>query len=257
MNSQAFLLCLLAILVGCHGQKRKAPPEPPDERHEAEPIEAPTPPAPAPPEPAPPALAEPELPQPPKPDLPIVPGTLPVPGLARVLTYRNPTATGFRLEVEPATNSSAHLRLHLVGPKGTLGQGVAFFLEVDPRIAAWGHPEGGTGVFRAGRAWPSGRSGPRLAWGKAEGGTLQVGLFRKHKTPGAMDAGPILSLALHLEAGATPGSVRFGTPPGPQAVYLDGSNNLIPMPIAVGTLVAEYPGPREAMRRSRGRAWPG
>ena len=250
MKLRTCTLALFSLLIGCHDQRKQVAPKAPEATQEAKPPEPPKTPE-ALPEPPnrPEALPEPEphqtpqqtpeAPPQPQPGVPAVPILAPEAARAKVLTYVNPVAKGFRLEVEPSTNQTASLKLNLIGPKGTLGQGVAFFLQVDPLAAAWANPEGGTGVVRAGRSWPSGRSGPRLAWAKAEGGRLQAGLFRKNKAPGAMDAGPILSLALRLEAGASRGAVNLSAPTDRQAVYLDGNNDLVPLHVAVGTLVAE------------------
>lgn len=168
-----------------------------------------------------------------------VPAPVPVPMPARALHYRNPPASGWRLEVDPASNHSSRLILHLLGPKHSQVFGVAFFLEVEQARADWASPDHGAELFRCGRGWDPGQNAPRLARAGNRGGLLQVGLFRRDGPAARLGADPVLSLALELKPGTTPGPVALWAPSDRHPVHLDGARALLPLPVSLGTLVAQ------------------
>ena len=166
------------------------------------------------------------------------PGAKPAAQPARILSYTNPPAEGFRLEVDPASNNTARLLLHLQGPKKVQAYGVAFFLRCGDQ-AVWTRPGAGPALFLAGRGWNPGENEPSLARAKVLGEQLQVGFFRREGAVAHLGSTPILSLALELRPGAEPGQIRLSVPGDKQAVYLDANRVLQALTLKVGTLVAK------------------
>ncbi len=159
---------------------------------------------------------------------------------ATALTYSNPPAGGYSLQAEPASNGTAHLVLDLVGPAGTVAQGVSCFLTADPADVAWA-PGSGSAYATAGTVFNLGPA-PQAFFSKVSGsGELQVGIYQKAGTATFAGAA-LLSVALDLNPGAVPAGspVPLAPTPGTQAVYLDGTGTVRPFPaaIAVGTLTA-------------------
>lgn len=163
----------------------------------------------------------------------------PPPSYATALAYQDPAGTGFRL-VRSAASTDTRLVLELLGPSGTQGKGVAFFLSADTTKVNWVHPSGITGSHvAAGTVFPVG-SAPRLSADKVTGNQLQVGLFQKGGSATTLGSAPILSLALDLK-GATiaKGPVNFASQSGKQAVLLAADGSLTPISLSVGTLSAQ------------------
>jgi hypothetical protein len=160
----------------------------------------------------------------------------PAPDRPRVLVYTNPPARGFRLEVDPATNRSGRLVLHLVGPAGQRARGVAFHLHADPDRLSWGQPGSGSGWLRPGDVWRPGEAEPRLCRAKVADGTLQAGLFHRDGDAPVLGSAPLAAIALDLKPGAAPGPVALTQPEGRPPVFLDGDRELRPLALGVGTL---------------------
>lgn len=168
-----------------------------------------------------------------------LPARPPEPAAQRTLCYVNPVSSGFRLEVDPATNNTPHLVLHLKGPDGLEGRGVAFYLHAHADRLAWSTPPGATGLVRNGGLWDPGAAEPRLMRAKARDGVLQVGLFQRDGAAVRMGQAPLASLALDLKAGAATGRVDLWLPGDQSALFLDAARNLQPFVLAVGTLTVQ------------------
>ena len=161
---------------------------------------------------------------------------------ATKLHYVNPPASGFRLEVDPVTNDSAHLVLNLLGSTGTTATGVAFFLTSDASTVAWGNPGGSDAYAKAGSAFTLGAV-PMFKSKLIQGtGDLQVGLFQTGAPARSLGNAPIVSLALDLKTGTgVLAGTRVGLTPtvGKTSKYLDGQGTDQTMTIAVGVLTAQ------------------
>lgn len=159
---------------------------------------------------------------------------------ATKLHYVNPPASGFRLEVEPATNDTAHLVLNLIGPSGTAANGVAFFLTCDATKATWGNPGGSSDPFaKAGAAFTLGPM-PLFKSKQLQGtGDLQVGLFQTGAATATLGIAPIVSVALDLKPGSgmlAGTSVDLAPTNGKTSKYLNDLGADQAMTIGVGTL---------------------
>ena len=163
----------------------------------------------------------------------------PAAAYATVLTYTNPPPGGYTLQAEPASNGTAHLVLDLVGPSGTVAQGVSFFLTADPAKVTWS--QSGTGYAVPGAVFSLGAA-PQAFVTQVSAGALQVGIYQKSGVA-TYGSAPLVTLALDLKPGAvSPGStVALAPTAGQQAVFVDqnGAVELFPEAIAVGALVAD------------------
>ena len=161
---------------------------------------------------------------------------------ATKLHYVNPPASGFRLEVDPATNDAAHLVLNLMGPSATAATGVAFFLTGEPTAVAWGNPGGADPYAKAGSAFTLGAV-PLFKTKLTQGtGDLQVGLFQTGAPTHGLGSASIVSLALDLKTGTgLLAGTRVGLAPtvGKTSKYLDGQGTDQTMTIGVGVLTAQ------------------
>jgi len=156
-----------------------------------------------------------------------------------VLGYQNPPATGFRLEVDPASNHTRRLVLHLKGPGGLTARGVACFLQVDPARLAWCPPAAGAGLVRNGGTWGLASAQSALIGAKAAQGLLQLGVFQREAQPIKLGSAPLASIALEALPEAAQGPVEWNLPGDRQPVYLDGERQLQPLTLALGTLTVE------------------
>ncbi|MBI1752415.1 MAG: hypothetical protein HY014_06835 [Acidobacteria bacterium] len=163
------------------------------------------------------------------------------PGPATKLHYTNPPASGFRLEVDPATNDTPHLVLNLVGPAGTTGQGAALFLTCDATKAVWASPGGADPFAKAGGALTLGPVA--LFKSKRQGaGDLEVGICQTGAPAANLGKAPIVSLALDLkpDGGLLSGTaVALAPTTGKASKYLDAQMADQPMALGVGTLTAQ------------------
>ena len=163
----------------------------------------------------------------------------PVP--ASTLAYTNPSASGFSLQFDTAATTPGHLVLDLVGPAGTVAQGVSFFLTTDTTKATWSKAAGAYAVN--GSTFTLGIAPMALA-AKVDstGADLQVGIYQKSGAATFTASAPLVSVALDLVPGTvTAGStVTLTATPMKQPVFVDGNGNVqaIIMPIRVGILTA-------------------
>jgi len=161
------------------------------------------------------------------------------PGAGSRLVYTDPPAVGYRLEADPGSNASAHLKLNLVGPAGTRARGVALFIAVDESRAAWTAPADGAGLVQNLGVWDPGAGPASPLVAKSANGSLQAGLFQKDGTPVLVGSAPLARFALDLEPRAAPGPVALAAPSGKQSVCLDEHGQLQPITLGLGTLVVK------------------
>jgi hypothetical protein len=167
------------------------------------------------------------------------PAAAPAAAYATVLSYSNPPLGGYSLQAEPASNGTAHLVLDLVGPAGTVAQGVSFFLTADPAMVSWSQQ--GSAYAAPGTVFSLGSAPQAFVTQVTAGGGLQVGIYQKSGTA-TYGSAPLVTLALDLKpAAVSPGSaVALAPSAGQQAVFLDpnGAVEAFPEAIAIGGLVA-------------------
>lgn len=163
------------------------------------------------------------------------------PVYAKVLSYTNPTSTGYRLQVDPATNGTSRLGLQLVGPSGAQIQGLSFYLTCDPALVAWHKGATSPAYATAGTVLDLGGT-PQAFVATVADGDLQVGLFQASGTA-TLSAAPLVTVGLDLAGSRIPSgtSVALAPTPGTKAVFVDrnGVVQEFSTPIAVGSLVAE------------------
>jgi len=156
---------------------------------------------------------------------------------AGALSYQDPAGTGFRL-VRNTASTDKHLVLDLLGPSGTQGKGIAFFLQADDAKVSWVHPAGvGSGHVAGGIVFPLGTA-PQFAADKVQSGMLQVGCFQKGGTAATLGSAAILSVALDLKDNVAKGAVSLA-PGAKQAVLLAQDGSLTPISLSMGTLNAQ------------------
>ena len=157
---------------------------------------------------------------------------------ATTLSYTAPATVGsaYRL-VRSATSTGTHLVLDLVGPAGTQIKGVVLTLSADTAKATWNNPGGTTDPYiKEGQLLALG-AGTKLIKSQLSGSGLQVALFQKGTAAAAtLDYQPILSVALDLKAGTTPGPVSLSSA---TAQILDANGTTQAITVAMGTLTAQ------------------
>ena len=161
-------------------------------------------------------------------------------GYATSLSYTNPTSTGYSLQADLATNNTSHLALNLVGPSGTVAQGVSLFLTADPAIVSW-FKAANSAYATPGTVFNLGTAPQAFIARVSSPGMLQVGLFQKSGSA-TYDGAPLFTVALELQAGKVPSGtpVALAATAGEKAVYVDGNQNVQPLPaIAIGQLIAQ------------------
>lgn len=166
--------------------------------------------------------------------------TAPASPYATALSYVNPPLSGYSLQAVSG-NHSGHLVLNLVGPAGVGAQGVSIFLTADPAMAVWSKGTGAPPYATAGTAFNLGAAPQAFVTSLSATGDLQVGLYQKTGTA-VFGAAPILSVALDLAGTTIPAGspVTFTVTPGQQAVFVDGTGAVkpLPAPVAIGALTA-------------------
>jgi hypothetical protein len=166
--------------------------------------------------------------------LPVV--TAPPQPAARVLHYSDPRATGFRLEVDPATNDTGRLLLHLKGPAAARIRGVACFFQIDPEQLLWSPPAANPELLVPGPGWPRTAIGPSLVRARADHGILQFGLFLSEQEPLRLDDGILATVALEAIPGGRTGRVMLRRPADDRSILLDGERTFQPLTVAMGAL---------------------
>ena len=164
------------------------------------------------------------------------------PTYATSLSYTNPPLTGYSLQALAGTNQTSHLVLNLMGPAGTVVQGVSFFLTADPAKVSWASSGSGVSAYAtAGTVFNLGAAPQPFATAISAGGGLQVGIYQKSGTA-TFAAAPIVSVGLGLASATVPAgsAVALTVTPGQQAVFVDANGTVQPFaaPIAIGTLTA-------------------
>ncbi len=166
----------------------------------------------------------------------------PPPGktIADRLDYTNPTS-GTYLLVKDTTNSTpTHLVLNLMGPVGTQGTGVGFYLSADSSKVTWAKPLSPDSILAHNGVFDLGTS-PQLAVAKASGDQIQVGFYQKGTTKPAITftASSILaSVALDLKSNVPVGSSGNLTAINSKAVLSQGSSAPVNITITPGVVTA-------------------
>ena len=158
--------------------------------------------------------------------------------IADRLDYTNPTSGTYTL-VKDAASTPTHLVLNLMGPVGTQGTGVGFYLSADTSKVTWSKPAGSDSILARNGVFDLGTS-PQLAVAKANGDQIQVGFYQKGTTKPAVTftAMSILaSVALDLKSNVPLGAVAFSAVSN-KAVLTNGSAAPAAIVLSTGTLSA-------------------
>ncbi len=171
---------------------------------------------------------------------PTTPVTPPAKTIADRLDYTNPTGSGYTL-VKNGSSTSTHLVLDLMGPVGTQGTGVGFYLSTDPAKVTWSKPASSDTVLARNVLFDLGTA-PQLMVGKANtgGDQLQVAFYQKGITKPAVNftASSILAtVAVDLKSNVPLGAVSLSAPSG-KAVITNGASTPTTITINVGTISA-------------------
>ncbi|GLH72762.1 hypothetical protein GETHLI_12640 [Geothrix limicola] len=155
---------------------------------------------------------------------------------ASKLVYTDPTSGDYRL-VKDSSSTDTHLVLNLMGPStGTLGRGVAFYLNTDSALVTWSKVASADAEFAQGPLFTD-----KLKT-KVTGGELQVGSFQKGRGAAAANIGAttvLAHVALDLKTGTTPGAVSLASPADKAVLIPDTGDALTPIAITAGTLLAQ------------------
>lgn len=160
--------------------------------------------------------------------------------IADRLDYTNPTSGTYTLVKDTTLSTSTHLVLNLMGPVGTQGTGVGFYLSADASKVTWTKPSVSDSLLAHGGLFDLGTS-PQLAAAKTSGDQLQVGFYQKGATKPAITftATSILaSVALDLKPSVPVGSAVTLSAVSGKAVLTNGSATPTPIAISTGTLTA-------------------
>ena len=158
---------------------------------------------------------------------------------ATTLTFTPGTSTGYRLAKNPASTGTT-LVLDLYGPTGTTAQGVALFLTADTSMVSWAKPAGSNGKYTLpGTAFNLGAA-PQIYAEKLTDPDLQVGLFQKTGSVTFAANAPIVTVALSLLSGVSPGDVALTETSGTQAIVLNADGTTANLPaLDLGTVSAD------------------
>ena len=153
--------------------------------------------------------------------------------------YTNPTGSGWRLMKNTGASSGNHLVLDLVGPAGESGRGVDLTLSVDAARATWAQVSSGDSEYVANRLFELGAA-PRLLKSGVKAGTLEFGVYQKGTSvPATAYSGALVSVALDVTVSAsTPAGTRIPLTV-VKAHALPATGELLPIDVAVGTLVTQ------------------
>ncbi len=160
--------------------------------------------------------------------------------IADRLDYTNPTGGTYTLIKNSTLSTSTHLVLDLMGPVGTQGTGVGFYLSADTTKVTWSKPAGSEPILARNGVFDLGTS-PQLAIAKTSGDQLQVGFYQKGTTkpPINFNATSILaSVALDLKSSIPVGSAVALSAVSGKAVLSNGNAAPTPITITPGTLTA-------------------
>lgn len=160
--------------------------------------------------------------------------------IADRLDYTNPTSGTYTLVKDATLSTSTHLVLNLMGPVGTQGTGVGFYLSADSSKVTWSKPSGSDAILAHNGAFDLGTT-PQFAVAKNSGDQLQVGFYQKGATKPAVTftASTVLaSVALDLKSNVTVGSGGNLIAIPNKAVLNQGSGAPVPIAITPGTVTA-------------------
>ncbi len=161
--------------------------------------------------------------------------------IADRLDYTNPTSGTYTL-VKDNASTSTHLVLNLMGPVGTQGTGVGFYLSADTSKVTWAKVNSSDAEFVKNGAFTLG-SGVQLLKSKVIGDQLQGAVYQKGTTAPAVTftASTVLaSVALDMKGNVPVGSIVWSSTQAPstKAVLNQGSGASVPITINYGTLTA-------------------
>jgi len=166
--------------------------------------------------------------------------------IADRLDYTNPTSGTYTLVKDTTLSTPAHLVLNLMGPVGTQGTGVGFYLSADTSKVTWAKPASSDSILARNGVFDLGTS-PQLAVAKAavdsqsnQTGQIQVGFYQKGTTKPAVTftASTVLaSVALDMKSSVSLGTVTFSAVSN-KALLTNGSAAPTPIVISTGTLAA-------------------
>lgn len=160
--------------------------------------------------------------------------------IADRLDYTNPTSGTYTLVKDTTLSTPTHLVLNLMGPVGTQGTGVGFYLSADSSKLTWSKPSGSDAILAHNGAFDLGTA-PQFAVAKNSGDQLQVGFYQKGTTKPAVTftASTVLaSVALDLKSNVPVGSGGNLIAVPNKAVLNQGSGAPVPIAITPGTVTA-------------------
>ncbi len=152
------------------------------------------------------------------------------------LSYTDPASGSFRLVKNASLSSGERVVLDLVGDPSESTRGVAFYLQVDPEMAAWAPVSDTDGALVQFVALDPTKQGRALLIGKADKGLLQVGIFQKG-AGAALQCGPdvVLARIAISPQGAKSGQVALSALKG-KATSLQADASLKAIEISLGQL---------------------
>lgn len=166
--------------------------------------------------------------------------TPPAKTIADRLDYTNPIGGSYTLIKNTTLSTGTHLVLDLMGPVGTQGTGVGFYLSADTTKVTWSKPAGTESILARNGVFDLGTA-PQLATAKTSGDQLQVAFYQKGTTkpPINFNATSVLaSVALDLKSSVPVGSVVALSALSGKAVLSQGSGAPVSITITPGTVTA-------------------
>ncbi len=160
--------------------------------------------------------------------------------LASALAYTDPTSGTYRLVKNTALSTGTHLVLDLLGPAGTQGRGVGFYLTADTAKVTWAKVSGSDADLVQNGAFSLG-SAPQLLKAKVAGDELQAGVYQKGSGTPAVTftaTGALARVALDLKGNPSLGTVSFSAVTN-KAVVLPASGAQTTIQVSVGALAAQ------------------
>ena len=160
--------------------------------------------------------------------------------IADRLDYTNPSGGTYTLMKNTTLSTSTHLVLDLMGPVGTQGTGVGFYLSADTTKLTWSKPAGSESILARNGVFDLGTA-PQLATAKTSGDQLQVGFYQKGTTKPAVTftaTSVLASVALDLKSNVSVGAGGNLTAIAGKAVLTQGSGAPVNITITPGIVTA-------------------